>query len=285
MHTSSNRGGTVKLLLWSSIGSVWNWQWRESECLQSLPLPLKPLPDCNDIEKPVLLVLCWLVKEVWQVEVKVVSVSKRQCPGTCQQFCSDTWIHANVVGRFWKEKKPMQMKSAQTEPGFFFNSVSHVILFLLCFVSFHFKAWQSWTKKSEEICSVGDETSCSSLQLEDLKFPFCVNARCWDIDPSVQAEQPLIFNLAACVPSVLFFTFLDIRIIPRSLSSECFFSISCFQTHVFVPWHHSVSFKEWACKLINFTSLFNVSSLLLVLRMTLSRFWPFKSCNLALWKN
>jgi len=147
MHTSSNRGGTVKLLLWSSIGSVWNWQWRESECLQSLPLPLKPLPDCNDIEKPVLLVLCWLVKEVWQVEVKVVSVSKRQCPGTCQQFCSDTWIHANVVGRFWKEKKPMQMKSAQTEPGFFFNSVSHVILFLLCFVSFHFKAWQSWTKK------------------------------------------------------------------------------------------------------------------------------------------
>jgi len=39
-------------------------------------LSLKPLPGCNYIEEPVPLALSGLVKEVWQVEVEVMSVSK-----------------------------------------------------------------------------------------------------------------------------------------------------------------------------------------------------------------
>jgi len=63
---------------------------REQDAFKVGLLPLEPLPSCNDIEQPVFLVLCGLVKEVRQVEFEVVSVSKKQCPGTFQQFCSDT---------------------------------------------------------------------------------------------------------------------------------------------------------------------------------------------------
>jgi len=61
-------------------------------------LSLKPLSSCNDIEKPVPFALHGLVKEVRQlrqVEFKVMSVSQRQGPGTCQQFCSDAKQHTH----------------------------------------------------------------------------------------------------------------------------------------------------------------------------------------------
>jgi len=71
----------------SSLGAPFYQQFKKPvRKLQSL----KPLSDCNNVEKPVPFALCGLVKEARQVEFEVVSVSKRKGTGTCQQFCSDT---------------------------------------------------------------------------------------------------------------------------------------------------------------------------------------------------
>jgi len=88
------RETTKKLVLQSSTWSVWSWLWRGFECLQSWLVVSQTFACCNCIEKQVPLALCGLVKEIWQVELEVMSVSKWQCPGTCQQFCSDAvWTH------------------------------------------------------------------------------------------------------------------------------------------------------------------------------------------------
>ena len=69
-------------------------------------LPLNPLPGGHNIAKPVPLALHWFVKEIWHVEFKVVSVSKRQSPGTRQQFRRDRRC---MLSASWEGSCPTQV--------------------------------------------------------------------------------------------------------------------------------------------------------------------------------